>query len=229
MTTFVTTLIGRTQSVVAASPSSHLKELVDGTPGSFVAASGGDRVLLDTVPATTKCGTKPWVVFKRDETDLAQYVAAQKIENDARFTAMEEQLARLAQSTETLSIPFIRNAATQVLLFCIGNQPHVNPSSVNYFHNLPKNPGTPFALALDALNDTLPAPTTDNYIASTFDAIIERRNNSLHVRNVQQLKDDLVEPSLALINRHPNLLVACRQELLVLRAFEGLLRAFGRL
>jgi hypothetical protein len=226
MTTFVTTLIGRTQSVVAAAPSSHLREFIDDTPGSFVAASGGDRVLLDIVPATTKCGTKPWVVFKRDETDLAQYVATQQIENDARFTAMEEQLTRLTQSTETLSVPFVRNAATQILLFCIGNQPHPNPSTAQYFHNLPKDPGTPFALALDALNATLPAPTTENYIASTFDAIIDRR--TLHVRNVQQLKDDLVVPSLALLDRHPNLLLACRQEALVLRACDGLLSAFGR-
>jgi hypothetical protein len=160
------------------------------------------------------------------ETELAQYVAAQKIENDARFTAMDEQLTRLTQSTETLSVPFVRNAATQILLFCIGNHP--NPSTTHYFRNLPKDPGTPFALALDALNATLPAPTTENYIASTFDAIIDRRNNTLHVRNVQQLKDDLVVPSLALLDSHPNLLLACRQEALVLRACDGLLSAFAR-
>jgi hypothetical protein len=121
---------------------------------------------------------------------------------------------------------FLRNAASEILLFALGRQPRP-PHTTDYFSSLATNGSAELTAVVAGLNQVLVAPTTAPGLAGLLDSVIERRNGTIHYANRQGLETNALVPARDLLLRHPQLRMACQQEVLVIDNYDVFQAAFG--
>ncbi|KAI9095780.1 hypothetical protein DFS34DRAFT_162347 [Phlyctochytrium arcticum] len=147
-----------------------------------------------------------------------------------RVTLLEGSLVTLQATIDAHAMlfgrTFLRNAASEILLFALGRQPRP-PHSTNYFTVLASEGSTQLSSVVTSLNQTLVAPTTEAGLAGILDDVSERRNGTIHYSNRQDLETSALLPARDLLSRHTQLRVACPREVLVVDNYEIFRSAFG--
>ncbi len=116
---------------------------------------------------------------------------------EARMTRLEEKVTDLQADAIVFGEPFVKNVATQALLFAAGQQPR-SPAPPRYFTSMKAARDmdlTSFVQELDQPG------ITDDVFASMADSIITDRNNTVHFDSVQAL-DAEVSKCISLFTRH---------------------------
>jgi hypothetical protein len=214
-TTEIQNYSGRLWQVTAAQPTDSLADIVGSLSGTPLLLWNSEQAVKPPVPAQRQVGRKAWTVFSRDETDLAQ-----------RVTALEASVAVLNADALLYGRAFLRNSASEILLFALKRQPRP-PHTTDYFTSLATNGSAELSTMVASLNQTLVAPTTEAGLAGMLDSVIERRNGTIHYANRQMLETNALGPARDLLSRHPQLRLACPQEVLVIDNYDTFQTAFG--
>ncbi|KAJ3028456.1 hypothetical protein HDV00_010379 [Rhizophlyctis rosea] len=218
-TTEVQNFSSRLVQVVTAHPTDSLADTLE----SF---SGTPLLLCNTEQAV---GRKPWTVFTRDDTELAQRVTLL----EGSLAAVQENVANLQTTVDADAMlygrAFLRNGASEILLFALGRQPRP-PYSTNYFATLANDGSAELSAVVATLNQILVAPTTETGLAGILDDVIERRNGfygTIHYSNRQDLETNALVPARNLLTRHTQLRTSCPREFLVVDNYETFQSAFN--
>ena len=210
---------GRLSQIATAQPTDSLAELIGSVPGTPLLLWNSEQAVPPPVSAQRQVGRKPWTVFSRDETDLAR-----------RVTALEGSVADLKAVIDADAIlygrAFLRNAASEILLFALARQPRP-PHATDYFTSLAATGSPALSAVVASLNQTFVAPTTDAGLAGILDGVIQRRNGTMGYANRQILETNALGPARDLLLRHPQLRSGCPQEALVIDNYHTFRTAFG--
>ena len=141
---------------------------------------------------------------------------------EARMTRLEEKVTDLQADAIVFGEPFVKNVATQALLFAAGQQPR-SPPPPRYFTSMKAARD----MRLTSFVQELDQPgITDDVFASMADGIMTGRNNIVHFDSVQAL-DAEVFKCISLFARHKELERSCTREYIILNNYSLLKRKFG--
>ena len=143
-----------------------------------------------------------------------------------KLTDLEEKVTDLQADAVVFGAvfgePFLKDIATQALLFAAGQQPK-SPIPATLFANMKAAHDmrlTSFVQELDQ------SGMTDDVFASMADSIITGRNHTVHFDSVQAL-DAEVSQCISLFARHRELERSCNKEYIILSNYSLLKRKFG--
>ncbi len=141
---------------------------------------------------------------------------------EARMARLEEKVTDLQADAVLFGEPFVKNVATQALLFAVGQQPK-SPPPPRYCTSVKAGRDkrlTSFVQELDQPG------ITDGVFATMADDIICNRNNTVHFASVQDLDSEILK-CINLFARHKELERSCRKEYIILNNYSLLKREFG--
>ncbi len=141
---------------------------------------------------------------------------------DARVAKLEKIVTDLQADAVLFGEPYVKNVATQALLFAAGQQPR-SPPPPRYFTIMKASRDkqlTSFVQQLDHPG------ITDGVFATMADDILCDCNNTVHFSSVQELDAEVVKCN-SLLGRHKELERSCRKEYIILKNYSLLKREFG--
>lgn len=142
----------------------------------------------------------------------------QKFDNE--LLTVNQKLQTLTEDSVLWGTRFLKNVAGEALLWAYGDQPADQGPSFR-FQNWARNHNSKLA----AYARTLPFSPTPTRLAADLDGIINRRNSTVHFRDMQGL-EQAVQDVLGLLARHPVLRRRFPNEALVIDSFADLKSAF---
>lgn len=133
---------------------------------------------------------------------------------------VNKKLQALTDDSELWATRYLKNVAGEALLWAYGDQPAGQGPSYR-FQDL-ANEGNSQLVTYACALLLSPDPTR---LGSVLDGIINRRNSTVHFRNMQGL-EQAVRDVWGLIARHPKLRRCCQHEVMVIESFADLKTAF---
>jgi hypothetical protein len=126
----------------------------------------------------------------------------------------------LTQIVQSLTVPAVRIAAGEVLQYALKRQQPQQPRSATPFAQLRSNNDSQLAAYAAAVQ------LSDAQVSSRLDAVVNRRNSTVHYSSEQQLFQDAVQPALLYLQQFPALRTLCKQEAEILQSYDQLKTAF---
>lgn len=175
--------------------------------------------MLD-VPAGLSVGCKDWTVSCVSNLPVEQALIRLEEKFDSELQTVNKKLQALTDDSELWATRYLKNVAGEALLWACGDQPaHQDPS---YRVQTLVNDNSKLAAYACAL-PLSPDPTR---LGSVLDGIINRRNSTVHFRDMQGL-EQAVQDVLRLLARHPELRRRCQHEVMVIDSFADLKTGFN--
>lgn len=182
----------------------------------LAAAFTTDRSFSATsIPDTLLVGSSEWTFSCHHSDGLAHEVHRLS----SRLDTVESELASHKQDISVFAATVIRNVAAQTLLYAAQDQ-SVHPPNRRF--QLLATSGSP---QLTAYLAACPVPPSLDAFAAAADAVINRRNSTVHYGTLKAL-EKAVTDAAGLLHRHPALRTSCKQESFIIDTFEELKTAF---
>lgn len=170
-----------------------------------------------SIPEQAQLGVQEWSLVCNNSDGLAHEVARLS----SRVKTLEDSLVSHEQDILVFGANLVRNVAAQVLLFATQDQPRTDPPT-RRFQRLSEQGSSQLAQYVQSC----PVPPDKNSFVQAADAVINRRNTSVHYSDLNALEQAVTEAS-ALIGRHQGLRQLCKQEAFILDTFQELKAAFN--
>lgn len=168
------------------------------------------------VPVGVGVGTQDWAVSCVSKLSTEQRLA--RLEEN--FDDVKKDLRDLKQDSLLWATVYLKNVASEALL--CGDQPPIEPPRPTHrFRNLANKNDS--RLATYASLARRPDPMT---LGPILDGVIDRRNSTVHFRDVQGLRE-AVQHVQGLLARHPELRRRCKDEVMIIDSFDDLTVAFS--
>jgi len=151
----------------------------------------------------TKAGNKEWSVIV-DSLNYEDRAAITRLEND--LAAVQQQMKWLSTATV---VPFVRNCASQILHFLVGDQPMMSTPTNSKFAGIV--PGDSKYKLLEVVASDPEFGLSKNRLIALCDPLVTRRNNTVHCATVSQL-NEVVKQAVSAFEAFPSLVLECRDE-----------------
>ncbi len=228
--TIITIYTGRCRSF-RASPGDELKVVLQEKFDEYEELSYArttEKTFHREVPVGVGVGTQDWSVSCVSNLPIEQKLTRLEEKFDAELQDVRDdlrdvknELRGLQQDSVLWATLYLRNVASEALLFAYGDQP--NPQGPTHrFQNLANNSDPKLTLYASSLAFS-PDPVA---LGPILDGIINRRNSTVHFRDAQGLREG-VHNVEGLLARHPDLRKRCQYEVMVIDSFDDLTAAFS--
>ena len=192
-------------------------------------ATTGERTYHAEVPVDIPVGRKDWTVSCISNLPVEQALIRLEEKLDSELTVVNDKLRVVTDELRDLrhdsllwATLYLRNVASEALLFAYGDQPQPEHQGHSHrFLNLANNNDNKLA----TYASTLPLNPDPVRLGQRLDGIITRRNSSVHFKDLQGLQQGVQEVQ-GLLARHPNLRKRCQDEVIVIDSFAELQSAF---
>ncbi len=221
MTTKVYFFTGE-QRMVSVSPNTRLKDVLEDNlraDETLNVVYTFDRTFTaDSIPEELQVGQKDWTAGSSHSAGFGQQL--QSLTDEVR--ALKTKVQTHEEDALLYGMRFLRNVAAQSLLFaCKEQPPESQPLPTRRFQNMARAGSSQLTAYLGAWA----VPPSNEAFAKAADAVISRRNSTLHYSGLANLEEDISE-ARQLLTRHQTLRSKCRQESAIIDTFEELKAAF---
>ena len=147
-------------------------------------------------------------------TPAHAFLILDKLEELLNHIELQAEYGKKFQVLEdTTVVPFVKNVAAQTLLFLVGAQPKVPPPVSHRFDSMLESVKNRVSGCADKLG------FTEKEFCNMAETILGRRNHTIHPESVVELAE-LTKQAVEMVNAFPNIVLVCRSEVTILRAYE---------
>lgn len=165
-------------------------------------------------------GTKNWtIIHSLEESDRIKHLEDKFNEMQGAFSKMQDEIDEMQDEIDDIGgitmVPFVKNAAAQVLLRLIGEQP-----------KLPTPVSTRFRCSTGKVKIRIESCAKELQFSSekfikTSDKILNRRNDTVHPANDSDLIE-MVSNASRMLKKYPKLRRTCREEFEIIEEFASI-------
>jgi hypothetical protein len=191
---------------------SEIDSFVGSDSKVFYVHNGDQEMQMEEVRG--QVGSKKWTVVHESGEAAAIKSLKETVESlKETVDSMKAEFNRKFDVVEDITVvPFVRNVVAQILLYLVGAQPKKSPPVSRRFESMEESVKKRVIRCADKLG------FTEKRFCNMAEAILERRNHTLHQESVVELAK-LTKKAVDMVNAFPNIELVCRDEVTILRAY----------